>query len=915
MAKKTPLIMLCLTVVSLGLSACGGGGGGGSKGGETPVPSAQGYEQGTPAATSTTPDSILVSSESGDAVELILDDDSSAVVPTMAAGFEASFERGDAESSDIDEVVEATQWQPSGASRRLTIAGDGDPSDLKPVITIPIEEAGSLNLETVNVLRIGDIWLNGERIPNHRTMLPVTVTEEGDLQFVDPLMRESLAQSSEPAAASIRQTAAAEDYQWVGSTRYVLMSFQQDLNWQREPQLVRMIPDPDAEDSGYRRPATEAEQTALARQPICSVVILVHGHNEEEKQGSYTPSADAPWLFSYKQRVWNLFYREILAEQAQDPLYPHTCIAFYEYIFPSYRPIFSPVPDKSGQVHETLGEALGRLVKTELEGNAQLKALMDNDMPFNVMVAAHSQGGLVARSGFRHMPSDFKSRIKRLVTWGTPHHGAGLFSLRYALQSGHDMVVDGRLLPLSSIGNSWITGDMYQGALNRVALDTPGVRDLRWDASKRDMVNLRQLFPSITDDNEDDIKPGLFSDNLAEFNNNMGDELDSPGARYSFIYGVTPKNANLELGDSDAHWWWQYQTGQVLKFAESSSIEQGATLNQLVMESGYRTSDGAAPLYSQRGEGLWGPPVTYSMNDVDHEEFYGSEPESQGPGSLYKGVLTAQKTFDIMELQHTSRQCPEIEATIENNDDQAIVEGRVLFPLYDGADVTLGQSIAGIEARAGGEGGSVISSFSFSQSSDGSFTGQAPAGDVPAGAVAIVAVLKDGSELPITLQYSESLDFTRALFTDSASSWTITEARDGHVVANTEWVKQGVTQQCDVSLDWTVPQSVDAPLELTITRQWLRDGQVSVGGFHVSLIDYMGPVLEVSGGGFASQNGFEVDPSTASSQTEQGNVQVISFLPEVRSESSYYDKSINIYLEIEFLCGSSESTGINLDYF
>ena len=134
-------------------------------------------------------------------------------------------------------------------------------------------------------------------------------------------------------------------------------------------------------------------------------------------------------------------------------------------------------------------------------------------------------------------------------------------------------------------------------------------------------------------------------------------------------------------------------------------------------------------------------------------------------------------------------------------------------------------------------------------------------------------------------------------------------------MANTEWVKQGVTQQCDVTLDWTVPQSIDAPLELTITRQWFRDGQVSVGGFHVSLIDYMGPVLEVSGGGYASQNGFEVDPSTASSQTEQGNVQVISFLPEVRSESSYYDKSINIYLEIEFLCGSSESTGINLDYF
>ncbi len=205
---------------------------------------------------------------------------------------------------------------------------------------------------------------------------------------------------------------------------------QGSLNWNRPPYLIRMKPLPGDGAQGYRRPVTSAERAKLAKQPICNVVLLVHGHHEDEKGGSNVATSQrAPWLFNYKRLVWEQFYQEITRTQVtedgkEEPVYPYECTAFYEFIYPTYRPIFSETVDASGTRHETLGDALGVMMQQELVNDPQLKAMIQNDMPFNAMIVAHSQGGLVARAGLRQMPQELKDRAVRLVTWGTPHRGA-----------------------------------------------------------------------------------------------------------------------------------------------------------------------------------------------------------------------------------------------------------------------------------------------------------------------------------------------------------------------------------------------------------------------------------------------------------------------------------------------------------
>ncbi|MBF0230346.1 MAG: hypothetical protein HQK63_12285 [Desulfamplus sp.] len=719
-------------------------------------------------------ESKTTESKDGKTITITLNDGTAVSIPSLNGGYAVKLEKFDNELAATQSVENSTTLRATGFMRHLYVTGSDDPSSLKPIITIPSNDVGDIDLNTVNILRVGDIFVNGELVKNYATTLPISVDEKGNLKFVDSLMPDGMLlpeESSSSKHKTNRETTSKRE--WVGNAYYIVMSFKDDLNWVRQPQLVRMVIDETVgESGGYRRPATSEELAKMAKEPICNVIILVHGHNEEEKEGSYTQSEKSPWLFSYKRRVWDLLYKEASAKDINgNALYPYQCTAFYEFIYPTYRPIFSPVSDKKGVSIETLGESLGRLIKEETTNNAQIKAMLGLNMPFNAFVVSHSQGGLVARSSFQTIPSNFKQHIKRFISWGSPHHGAALTTLRYALQAGHDMVVDGVKIPLQNFQKK------ASNEAKNLALDTPGTRDLRWDSSKKSMLNIREIFPTIKDDaTEALISPSLYNENLPILNQKGTQDIP-----HSLIYGITTKSAELELADVNGGWWWQYRKQQVYKFlASSTPIEQGAALNKLMMKSGYTPNDGAVPEYSQKAEGIYGPDKI-NMGDISHEEFYGSEPAERNSSTIYKGTLTAQKTFSETEITKPSRSCPSIETNNNQKGDKISISGKVSFQIYDSQSLKVGQYITGIEAREGAKDGDVIDSFSFTFEDDGSFEGEAQSSDVPAGTMFIVGIFKDGSEVystPDSCSLEEGKMFTssnvvRVSFKDCNSYNTI----------------------------------------------------------------------------------------------------------------------------------------------
>jgi len=531
-----------------------------------------------------------------------------------------------------------------------------------------------------------------------------------------------------------------------------------DLNWQQDPQLVRMVPYSSA--SGYRRPATDPEIREMAENPICNVVILVHGHNDFEKAGFEDDTEVAPWRVNYKHLVWDLMYQTLDEAEDYGAVYPLDCTAFYEFIYPTYRPIFSPVLDKTGWSHETLGQAMERLVEREIRDNPQLKAMIDNDMPFNLLVASHSMGGLVARAGFRHMPETFVKNLQGFVSWGSPHRGAALYSFRYALSAGHDLVWQGVKLPLQNIG----TSEGYQNFLDVLALDTPSKRDMRWDAANKGM--LRFDDPALFQENSTSIMVGrdmelpdgdhFFSRNMTSFSESegafMGGLLDD---KYILFHGTTSKRAEVETVRSSWFPWastfWRFKMG-------STPIEQGAFLNDLVMKEGYKANDGAVPLYSQQARNLdfrVADIQRIDIEDTDHEEFYGAEHPQRNAETIAKGKNVARWTYhylgmNTLSMAGRSRRCPTIEYESLAEGDNSIVTGRLVFRLYDedfGGDEEVGRRIDRFEARAGGPDGSVVRALSFTHEDDGSFHGEGPADSIRESIVYVVAVLKDKSEV------------------------------------------------------------------------------------------------------------------------------------------------------------------------
>ncbi len=497
-----------------------------------------------------------------------------------------------------------------------------------------------LDPATVNAVRVGDIRLNDEIIQDYVTFLPVTQDNNGNLVIFDGLS----ARLANPEAAKTKTGAGKLAMHTLqnGNTRvkYVLMTFQRHLEWEQEPRLVRMIPDESLK--GYRRPADKVKDKALLEKPITNVVILVHGHNEYEKDGRRASTADKPWLVHYKWDVWIEFYKSFL-DSRKDQV---DCTAFYEFIYPTYRPAYTPLKD---QQVDTLGSTLANiLTRGALNDNYQLQKLAKANMPVNLTITAHSMGGLVSRGAIRQFDGWLAQNFQQLVTWGTPHHGSPLITFGYLVHGPYRTLEGGTF---KSIVSKLLGKDIPNWAVDRfLQLDTPGERDLRWDNIQP--LRLDDMFlvakdsiPSGVDAAQFELNKGtwLFNDNLTAFN--LGDPYRN-GEKYRFLFGITSK---------------RYEKWKDLLSRETAT---GASIIYGLMQNADRAmpkyygkvgdSDGAVPLASMAGLNIIKFQSDY-VGDIDHEEYFSHD------ASLLYGDKVAKWTFDRLGFLKPRCACATLE--------------------------------------------------------------------------------------------------------------------------------------------------------------------------------------------------------------------------------------------------------------
>lgn len=504
-------------------------------------------------------------------------------------------------------------------------------SNIIPTIAFPSGEIEGVDPMTLTVARVGDLQLGDETRPGHVAFLPVhRVDEQGTIVVADYLFPDSIASDlavNQPEAAKSR-TPRQQSTIKPRQIRYVVGSFNGSANWSIDPQLVLMEPSASAEaarvPSGGR--ATDAP-------PLQTVVILVHGHNEKERLGYETAEIGAPWYYAYKRDVWTHVYKAVL-ETKEDAL---ACTAFYEFIYPTYRPIFT----------ETAG--VKRLDQSFAEAvNAELGPQAVSNPNLRVYIVAHSMGGVVARAGVQLLSSPVQAAFRRLITWGTPHLGSALTTLRYVLgaphgayRAGPDGVVT---FPLENIDNTLFA---LRRAVDDMAVDSPGMRDLRWanshTATPRNLA-LDRLFTygeSVSGDNATlqtfdlDDGPYLYCHNLRTLN---GQDVYRLSDKYLFLYGVTSKRAKVTF----SRWFWPKveggETGLGALVTPWLVADPSGSFDAHVVGD----SDGAVPIVSMAGAGVRPVGGSVDLGDLDHEQYFGSP---RDPGQFTEPDLATDVAY------------------------------------------------------------------------------------------------------------------------------------------------------------------------------------------------------------------------------------------------------------------------------
>jgi hypothetical protein len=190
---------------------------------------------------------------------------------------------------------------------------------------------------------------------------------------------------------------------------------------------------------------------------------------------------------------------------------------------------------------------------------------------------------------------------------------------------------------------------------NRVVLDTPGVRDLRWsngpDSAPR-YSNLPKVFGyqsmriawdyGLTFPTAQlDLRTGslLYNTNLRLLN-----AADTKGDRLTCLYGVTEQGLREDMFSGGLF----EAVISPTYMSEFGAIAQGASINLVLTENGLtnRTdgvyecrSDGASPLISEMGLGI--TTRRTNLGNVDHEEYY---------SLAGKARFTARRTLEALGI-------------------------------------------------------------------------------------------------------------------------------------------------------------------------------------------------------------------------------------------------------------------------
>jgi ribosomal protein L40E len=594
---------------------------------------------------------------SGSGGKVALNDNSSVSIDHPGADAKVTLSR---ETNDIKPGLKGVST--SGSMLSLKLVSAGNINTMKLVVTIPKSQAGKINPATISIMRVGDIiGQNGEVLKDHVDFLPVHLDQSGnyvanDVLFPFTAVQAGNAQTSQSGVLNTLRRMLFPEAQagefiegmnWVGNVKYSLSTFQGSLNWEKNPRFVQMTP---VDNSYGRRPATKEEREKRTK-PIVNVVVLVHGHNETEKGGDIESETGDIWEFNYKRDVWTKLYRKYLelSEAANTKDLDgnlNDCTVFYEFIYPTYHPIYTPVAKENNSIvaHKTLGEDLWDAMQEEFyENNPVISKMIKEHVPFNLFLVGHSMGGLVARAGIRFFDGEIKNNFRQLITWGTPHQGSPLISLSYILSAGFSINIEGyEFYPYY---------DATKKASAFLMMDTPGSRDLRWTSGNSQVPKFFNFGMFVQNENttpgEDNnlrTSPVFFNNNLREFN-----DRDHNTDKYTFFYGTTSGIANIKK-DS-------WLLTKFYCFATSTALEQGAFLIKALSDGDMlAASDGAVPVYSQQGKGLFPFPKNVDMGDVTHEGFYEAA-----------GEATAAKTFEIMN-GISKCDCPTVDKSKISND-------------------------------------------------------------------------------------------------------------------------------------------------------------------------------------------------------------------------------------------------------
>jgi pimeloyl-ACP methyl ester carboxylesterase len=103
----------------------------------------------------------------------------------------------------------------------------------------------------------------------------------------------------------------------------------------------------------------------------------------------------------------------------------------------------------------------GQALAADLEALAATYPLSD------VVIVAHSMGGLVSRLAAAQLSSTAKGRLKGIITLGTPHLGAPLAAL------GNDLAAEVWPLGLVGVKPSWGLYDLYAGVPDQLTKEAP----------------------------------------------------------------------------------------------------------------------------------------------------------------------------------------------------------------------------------------------------------------------------------------------------------------------------------------------------------------------------------------------------------------------------------------------------------